>query len=345
MNEPETAGRSGRPANFDPERRAGFGAGCSRPSARLWVSVTLLALLCMALLQGALHEFFMRLPMLEYHLVSAVLTAIVVAVAAILYVQWRCTALTAREALRRLRASEALRDDLTSMLVHDLKNPLAGALLVSKMLLARSQGLDDQERGMLGMAVRSQERLISMIEDLLDVARAEAGKLPVNFTDSDLADVIESALSEAAPSAEQAGVHLSKEIGACPTVPSDADKVHRVMGNLLSNAIKYTPQGGTVTVSLRCTAEEALVSVEDTGQGIPAGFHERIFDKFEQASVERARLSVGLGLTFCKFAIEAQGGRIWTESTPGEGSTFTFSLPLARSQHSPAQPGGVPRLV
>ncbi|MHB8995903.1 MAG: sensor histidine kinase [Armatimonadota bacterium] len=310
---------------------------------RLWPAVVVLAVIAMVLLQWLLHEFFMRLPMLQYHLVSALVNAVVVSVTAILYIQWRRTAVTAHEALRQLRASEALRDDLTSMLVHDFKNPLTVSLMWSKMLLERSQTLTAAERDMLHMAVRAQKRLVSMVEDLLDVARAEEGMLPIKLGENDLAEIIQNAASEAALPVEQAGVQLSVELAACPPVISDADKLRRVVDNLLTNAIKFTPKGGRVSVSLNCTDTDAVVSVRDTGQGFPLGSHERIFDKFTQGSSDGPRLSVGLGLTFCKFAIEAQGGRIWAESTPGKGSTFTFSLPLTRQPQSEDAPSASKR--
>lgn len=304
---------------------------------RVWPAVVLLAILLMALLQWVLHELFMKLPMLQYHLIAAVLTAAVLSVAAVLYVKWRQTAVTAHEALCQLRALETLRDDLMAMLVHDLKNPLTSSLMASKMLLTRSSNLPQGERDLLDMAIRSQVRLVSMIEDLLDVARAEQGKMPMTLSDVDLATVIDEALSEAAFPAEQAGVHLCATTGPCAPVPADAEKLHRVVANLVGNAIKFTPRDGSVAVTLSCMDSEATVSVHDTGLGLPAGSHERIFDKFMQVSADGPRLSVGLGLTFCKYAIEAHGGRIWVDSVPGEGSTFSFSLPLAAKP----TPGGV----
>ncbi|MHB8995152.1 MAG: sensor histidine kinase [Armatimonadota bacterium] len=290
-----------------------------------------IVLVAVVIIVGVLHELFMMLPTLQYHLIVAILNAAALAFAVILYLKWRGAAVIAESALHRLRASEALRDDLTAMLVHDLKNPLITSLMASKSLLTRFGDLTEQQRARLEMAVESQERLISMIEDLLDVARAEEGELPLTLAENDLAPIIESVVAEAALPAQRAAIHLSSKLEACPAVLSDADKVRRVVANLVANATKFTPEGGEVVVSLRCREGEAQVTVRDTGQGLPPGSHEAVFDKFMQASTDAPRLSVGLGLTFCKLAIEAQGGRIWAESRPGEGSTFVFSLPLARS--------------
>lgn len=113
---------------------------------------------------------------------------------------------------------------------------------------------------------------------------------------------------------------------------ADSEKIRRVVHNLLDNALKYTPRGGTVRASAAETEHEVLVAVRDSGEGIPEHLRERIFDKFAQAEAAREgrRLSVGLGLAFCRLALEAHGRRIWVDSVPGAGSTFTFALPSAR---------------
>lgn len=298
---------------------------------RRWLGAVVLALVSMGLLQLAQHEFLMQLPMVWYHAVATVLNAIVVSVVVVLYRQWRASALQAEEALGRLRASEALREDMTHMLVHDLKTPLTASLVASQMLLQRGGVLGDAERELLSMAVRGQTRLTGMIEDLLDIARAEGEEMPLQLADNDLGPMIQAAVDEAALAAEEAEIKLAVDLEACPPVRSDAEKTRRVVANLLANAIKFTPRGGQVTVGLRSAAREALVTVRDNGEGIPEGLQERIFEKFAQAqaAAEGHRMSVGLGLSFCRLAVEAQGGRIWVESTVGKGSTFSFSLPLS----------------
>jgi len=315
-----------------------------------WLKAVLLALAGMALLQLGQHEFLMGLPMFWYHAVATVLSAIVVTVTGVLYIEWHAAALRAEDALRDLLASEALREDMTHMLVHDLKNPLTASLGCSQLLLAQGTALSDTDRELLDMSVESQTRLVGMIGDLLDIARAEGGAMPLSIANTDVGSSIGDVLAEAGLAAEQHGLELVPNIGGCPPVPCDGEKVRRVVANLLANAIKHTPRGGRITMSLREVDGEALVTVSDTGVGIPESMHARIFDKFGQVGNpgDGQRMSVGLGLAFCRLAVEAHGGRIWVDSRPGRGSTFSFALPLGPRSEGPiapanGSPGGMAR--
>ena len=310
-----------------------------------WITAVSLAVACVALLQLALHVYFMRLPMLWYHVVATALNGVAVSFAVVLYLRWRSAALATVDALERLRASEALREDMAAMLIHDLKNPLAASLGGSQVLLRRGSSLGEDDRRLLNMTIRSQTRLLGMIENLLGIARAEAGDMPVNLSDTDLGMIARVATEEAQQEAEGAGVSVSVEPGTLARARCDEELTRRVVANLLANAIRFTPEGGRVTVSLQQRDGEALITVRDTGPGIAAHLHEAIFDKFEQAQASEAghRGSVGLGLAFCRLAVEAQGGRIWADSRPGEGSAFTFSLPLypqSAGTPIPSSPGG-----
>jgi len=282
--------------------------------------------------------------MFWYHAVATGLSAAVVTVTGVLYLRWRSSAIQAEDALSRLRASEALREDLTNMLIHDLKNPLAASLGGAQLLLLSGRSLSDTDRELLTMSIESQHRLVGMIGDLLDIARAEAGGMPLNLIDNDPGSVVWEAVDEARNAAGQANVELTVVAEACAAVRCDRDKLHRVVANLLANAIKYTPARGRVTVVVRASETEAVVTVKDTGPGIPQDQHDRIFGKFGQAEAFAGghHMSVGLGLTFCKLAVEAHGGRIWVSSSPGEGSAFSFALPLLPRQVPPACPSGPP---
>jgi two-component system, sensor histidine kinase and response regulator len=296
-----------------------------------WLMAVVVTVCAMALLQLAQHLFFMNLPMFWYHATAAALNSAAVTVIIVLYLTWRRTALAAEEALRLLQTSERLREDLTSMLVHDLKHPLTASLLGSRILLERRDALEPAEREMLAIAIQNQTRLVGMIEDLLDIARAEGDHMPVHLEPTDLAVVINAVLDEAAPQAHGAGLALAVGLVDCPLALCDADKTRRILADLLANALKFTPAGGHVTVSLRPVGGEAQVTVRDDGPGIPESLHDRIFEKYAQAEAAATghRMSVGLGLTFCKLATEAQGGRVWVDSGEGRGSAFTVALPLA----------------
>ena len=151
----------------------------------------------------------------------------------------------------------------------------------------------------------------------------------LNKSQVDLNTVVVEATEIVQPSAEGKGIGLQIDIPPrLPMVNLDVDMIRRVIINLMDNSIKYTPEGGQVTVSARSNPTEVVVSVRDTGPGIPSDQHTRIFAKFARLQREASPKGIGLGLTFCKLAIEAHGGKIWVESQVGQGSTFSFRLPL-----------------
>jgi signal transduction histidine kinase len=173
-----------------------------------------------------------------------------------------------------------------------------------------------------------------MINDLLDVEKMECGSMPLDYAVLLAPELVASAVGQVAPLAKSQQLTIVRQIVAdLPPFSGDEDKLRRTLVNLLGNAIKFTPRGGTVTVDARLSAEMRSVafSVSDTGEGIPAEAFARIFEKFGQVELREAgrTMSTGLGLTFCKLAVEAHGGHIGVTSVPGHGSAFSFTLPLA----------------
>ena len=166
----------------------------------------------------------------------------------------------------------------------------------------------------------------------LDVEKMEAGSMELDYASLSAADLVAGALRQVAWLAESEHTALVTQIAAgLPPFQGDDDKLCRALINLLGNAIKFTPTGGTVTITARHDdAGAMLFSVRDTGKGIPAEAFERIFEKFGQVDSHQ-RMSNGLGLTFCKLAVEAHGGSIKVESVLGEGSTFSFTIPIERA--------------
>jgi signal transduction histidine kinase len=238
----------------------------------------------------------------------------------------------------RLHASEAMRQDLTNMLVHDLKNPLVSAAMALEIYRRHqeqrgkeTEKARQEQEELLRIAAESNERLRRLIEDILDVARADEAEMPLTLEKVDLVAVVREAVSAADPRARRAQLALTESYPPDPVqVRLDPGKIRRVVDNLLENAFKYTAADGHIEVRVQRRGNEALVSVADDGEGIPPGLQKHIFDKFGQAKAAREgqRMSVGLGLAFCKLAVERHGGRIWVESAPGDGATFTFALPL-----------------
>ena len=180
----------------------------------------------------------------------------------------------------------------------------------------------------LEAAQRSCDLLFNMIQDLLDISRMEEGQLHLNLETFDLFDVLNKVRNEYEhpARAEDKDVRVARDADI-PPISADRNLIYRILSNLRINAIKHTPRNGTVTVGATLDGDKIQVNVEDTKQGIPDEYREHIFEKFGQVE-SRQRSGTGLGLTFCRMAVEAHGGKIWVESGEEEGSTFTFSLPL-----------------
>lgn len=238
------------------------------------------------------------------------------------------------QAYHDLQRAEALRNDLTRMIVHDLRNPLT-AVTANLDLMNKVNAQPEQAifmRRLIAGARGSGQRMIGLIDDLLNVSKFEAGELrPVRAP-----VYLPGLLAERAPAyqaqaeREQKTFTLRLPLEA-PEVLAEASLIGRTIDNLVSNAFKYTDAGGHVEVGLELRANELLVYVRDDGEGVPPEFLTRIFDKYVQATDKQGRSlrkGTGLGLTFCRMAVEAHGGRIWVESQRQQGSTFFFTLPL-----------------
>jgi two-component system, sensor histidine kinase and response regulator len=233
-----------------------------------------------------------------------------------------------QENYKRLQELEKLRDDLTNMIVHDLRTPLT-SVIVGVEMLEKYGGLNETQREMMTIAAGGGKTLLGMINDLLDVEKMESGSMQLEVATLSAAELVAGALRQVASLAESDQTALVSQIAAdLPPFQGDEDKLCRTLVNLLGNAIKFTPAGGTVTIAAQHDdAAGILFSVRDTGNGIPSEAFERIFEKFGQVDPHH-KMSTGLGLTFCKLAVESHGGRIKVESAPGEGSTFSFTIPL-----------------
>lgn len=233
-----------------------------------------------------------------------------------------------------LRESERVRDNLTHMIVHDLRNPitaLMGGLDV--LLMALADKMTDDEKRLLQNARHSNKVLLGLVNEILDINKMEAGKFELSLFATNIADIIIQNTEALQAAAELEGQHL--EVGLSSTeilVNCDGRLIGRVLANLLTNAFKYTPEGGTITTTLETNTsiDTVTLSIIDTGPGIPLEYQQNIFDKFTQVKGhQEERRGTGLGLTFCKMAVEAHGGKIWVESEIGRGSKFSFTLPIS----------------
>lgn len=228
-----------------------------------------------------------------------------------------------------------LRDDLTHMLIHDLRSPL-GSILTSLALIQQvakpGQPLEPDILELLSLAQSSGQQLLRLINQLLEIARLESGAVPLNRQPSPPADLVQASLERQRAAAEAAAVTLVSEVapGLRP-LAVDPELIGRVLDNLVDNALKYSPDGGTVRAWVRPSTIRGLVvfGVRDEGPGIAPEEQDRLFQKFQRIRGQRARRGgTGLGLAFCKLVVEAHQGKIWLDSAPGAGSTFAFSLPV-----------------
>jgi signal transduction histidine kinase len=234
---------------------------------------------------------------------------------------------------QQLLELQRLRQETSDLIIHDLRNPLGSISLAINMLeMVLPEDVLGENRQLMDIAQHGVDKMLRLVESLLEVSRMESGESQFQFVELSLDDMITNLVQGVLVAPERA-IKVEKCLPEnLPKVMADRDKLERVLQNLMDNALKYTPDGGRVTVAAEVQGENILVSVTDTGLGIPESQRERIFERFAQVQGEkRARRGFGLGLAYCHLAIEAHGGHIWVE--PGEGgmgSRFAFTLPLKR---------------
>ena len=227
---------------------------------------------------------------------------------------------------------DTLRDDLISMIYHDLRSPLANVVSSLDLLDTMLPSDDPAMKSLLDISMRSTERIQRMTESLLDLNILEAGqRIGTQKRTSVLALIYEAVETMESLVHNKSQIISYKVPDRLPSVMADQEMIRRVVTNLLENACKYSPQGSRIEAGARQQGDQILVWVEDNGPGIPASEHERIFDKFTRLKTENAPKGLGLGLAYCRLVIQAHSGKIWVDSEVGVGSRFTFSLPVVQS--------------
>lgn len=239
---------------------------------------------------------------------------------------WTLHDLTERKQL------DELRQNLTSMIYHDLRSPLSN-LVSSLDLLQGMTGSDPAAKSTLEIAEHSAHRMECLINSLLDIGRLEAGRGLTSQTTNDPGELVKAAVRDVGPSAEARGQVIRTAIGAgLPQILADGDMLGRVLINLLENAIKFSGTGSRVDIGVQTEGDTLQFWVQDQGPGIPEGDQQRIFERFSRLTTEgEPGVGVGLGLAFCRMAVQAHGGTIRVESHERKGSKFIITLPVKRS--------------
>jgi len=231
----------------------------------------------------------------------------------------------------KLREMDRMKSEFFSLMAHELRTPLASIKEgISLLLEGIDEELKEKRSKILIIIAEESNRLIDLVNSLLDLSKMEAGMMTFDFAPSDIRPLIRKTVSGMEPMVMARNVHIVVEMPQdLPHVNMDVERILQALRNLIGNAVKFTPNGGQVAISVKSIEEGVSVSVADTGPGIPEEDLNAIFDKFKQATIRGYRdiKGTGLGLAIVKYIVDAHGGRVWVESKLGHGSVFAFVLP------------------
>jgi signal transduction histidine kinase len=235
----------------------------------------------------------------------------------------------------RVEAASRHKSEFLANMSHELRTPLNAIIGFSEVLTERMFGqLNEKQAEYLRDIYASGQHLLSLINDILDLSKIEAGRMELELADFDLPSAIDNALILVRERAGRRGITLGHSVDEwLGSIRGDERKVKQVLLNLLSNALKFTPEGGRIDVSGRLQDGAAEIAVADTGVGVSLEDQEAVFEEFRQVGTADKKVEgTGLGLALSRKFIELHGGRIWVQSQVGHGSTFTFTLPVRRDQ-------------
>lgn len=228
------------------------------------------------------------------------------------------------------RQLQRMRDDLTHAMVHDLRNPLNIVSGTLTMLAEQLRGQEPDAQQLLTLATGSTARMLDLVNGILNISRLETGHMPVNRQPLEMTTLVREVLDAQRSLAAEKQIVLENGLPQTEAaVDADPGLIARVLQNLVGNAVKFTPPGGSIGVQVETIAESVRVTVNDSGPGVPPEIEKQLFNKFVRG--EQRERGSGLGLAFCRMAVEAHQGEIWYEGRPGKGARFVFSLPVATS--------------
>jgi signal transduction histidine kinase len=234
-----------------------------------------------------------------------------------------------------LRRLDRLKDDFIASVSHELRTPLTSIRGYLELVLDCEVGeLTEEQRRYLLVVDRNADRLLRVVGDLLFAAQVEAGKIPLEYSTTDLDELVCEAVEAARPLAAEQGVELELDAEGASELVGDKARLAQILDNLIANAVKFTPEGGHVHVRTFSEADRAVVEVSDTGIGISEEDQDRLFQRFFRAegALSHAIKGTGLGLAIAKAIVDAHGGELSVKSTAGRGTTFRIGLPLQRAQ-------------
>lgn len=236
------------------------------------------------------------------------------------------------------RQAEQLRQDLANMIVHDLRAPLTNMMVSTDLLLKQSSGpLTEAQQRILQIAADSSQQMLDLVNALLDIRRLEQRQLELQRRPTEIFELVESVLERLSRVAAARQIRFDNATAPLPPISIDAELIRRVIQNLVDNAIKFSPRGGTIRIAGALLPAELLprehaagrylcIDVSDEGHGVPEAYRTLIFELFGQAPHAQNQ-GTGVGLAFCRLAVQAHGGQIWVETAPGGGALFRFTLP------------------
>jgi signal transduction histidine kinase len=310
----------------------------------VWISVVSSELITFLLssIQGRLWWMGVSRETLIIGAVDAMVVPLIVATVAIYFVKRIAELQKSNEQLqemnRKLQEIDKMKSDFISVVSHELRTPLTTIKAFVELILMKPEMHSQQRAKLAGTINLEADRLTRLIEDLLDLARIEADSMKWRFEKLSIEDVFQQPLEYIRPLLESKGLHLTTTFHSpLPVLTGDRDRLAQVVTNIISNAVKFTPSGGSIHIAVRAESaplSQVVVAISDTGIGIPERDLELIFEKFQRSGDQLTNTieGSGLGLAIARQIVEYHGGRIWATSTHGEGSTFTFTLPLKRRE-------------
>jgi len=231
----------------------------------------------------------------------------------------------------KLKEVDKMKSDFFSLMSHELRTPLTSIKEGTNLFLEGLGGeITGKQKKLLTIIAEESNRLIELVNSLLDLSKMEAGMLKYNFTRSDINPLIQKVIVEVLPLAEAKNIKIDKHIENLESVSMDSERILQALRNLVGNALKFTPYGGAISISAHMIQKGLEVSVSDTGPGILKEHMDTIFDKFHEVKLMGSGKikGTGLGLATVKHIIDRHGGKVWIENASGKGSTFSFVLPV-----------------